>query len=143
VDVLIVEQDADVQETLCDCLEDDGYRCARVDEVPTALGWLGMHPERLVVVVVGNFAGVSGTGPFDGGVPLLRALDAHEPFWGRHGVVGLVALPQHLPADIHDVCARRHVSLLPKPFDVLRLLETVADCARALVAGPSPYVAHA
>jgi CheY-like chemotaxis protein len=134
MDVLIVERDADVQATLCDCLEDDGYRCARVADVSRALGWLDAHPERLVVVLVCDFTSGRGTGPLGGGEPLLRALDTQEPFWGRHAAVALVALPQHLPADIQDLCARRHVSLLPKPFDVDRLLETVADCARALVA---------
>jgi CheY-like chemotaxis protein len=136
MNVLLVERDSEVQASLGDLLEEEGYPCTRVAEAPAAVRWLDAHPAG-DVVLLGNFAVGREAGSFNDGAALLRVLDTRETFWSCHAVVVLVALPDHLPPDIVALIARRHICLLPKPFELTAFVGAVADGARALVAVPS------
>ena len=70
--VLVVEDDRDLREALCDTLELAGFTAHQVDSGEAALAWLGKHSTELVVSDV-NMGGISGH-------ELLAQLQSQYPY---------------------------------------------------------------
>jgi CheY-like chemotaxis protein len=112
-DVLLVEDDADVRETLGIALADEGYRAAVVSDGLSALEWLRTHPKPRLILLDWMM-------PRCGGESFLcqRALD---PNFADVPIVVVTA-----DARVREAAAVRSVAaVLLKPVDLDTLLATV------------------
>ena len=110
--VLVVEDDRDLREALCDTLELAGFATHQTDSGEAALAWLGKQRPDLVVSDV-NMGGISGH-------ELLEQLQAQYPY--------LPVLLMTAYGDIgHAVSAMRHgaADYLVKPFKPQVLVDAV------------------
>lgn len=118
--VLLVEDEPDIRDGVCEILTDDGYDVWSTENADAALLRLQQESRAPDVVLVDFF------------MPGLTTPDflAHlkrQPAWAQARIILMTAASEsQIPSD-----APRH-AVVRKPFDVKRLLETVRTCA-----GPS------
>ena len=114
--VLVVEDDPQIQEVLCEVLVDEGYEVVTAGDGQAALSLLsGMVPDAAVMDVMM---------PFVDGPEVLRWMRAS----GTHATVPVLlmsASPMRIAAD------SEHSAFLRKPFDLQTLLDEVARLVRA------------
>ncbi len=112
--VLIVDDNEAIRENLGECLEMEGYRCWLAPDAGEALRQLQREPRAPDAVLLDlKMPGLSAA-------DFVRALK-RQPRWSRIPVILTTAaldsdVPKDLPFD----------ALLPRPFDVARLLELVS-----------------
>lgn len=112
--IVVAEDQPYILEILAAVLEDEGYRILRADDGAMALAMIEReHPDLLLT---------DNMMPRLSGMALIAELqDRPEP-----------PLPVILMSAITPALAPpRNVTFLPKPFDLTRLLEMVADQVRA------------
>lgn len=125
--VLVVEDDADIRQTLVELLDEAGYVVAAISDGKPALTRLHTSKERLVVLLDLNMPGMSGKA-------VLEAVANHETLPLRHTYILVTANERTLPLAFVKFLTQLRVSVIPKPFDIDRLLEIVAHSATRLTA---------
>lgn len=125
-EVLVVDDDADIRESLRLILEYAGYTVYESPDGRPALEQLQTHPQGMVVVLDLNMPGMDG-------VALLRTLAADPDLLARHRVIMVTARAgDTLPQTDAQLIARRTAALLPKPFELDALLDAVAEASASL-----------
>ena len=125
--VLVVEDDADIRQTLVELLGEAGYVVAEASDGRPVLTRLHTSKERLVVLLDLNMPGMSGKA-------VLEAVANHEILPQRHAYILVTANERTLPLAFATLLTQLHVSVIPKPFDIDHLLEIVAHAAARLAA---------
>lgn len=127
--MLVVDDDAGIRETIRLMLEAVGYVVTEAHDGAEALERLRAGAARYVVLL-------DYTLPHLDGPTLLRTLEADPALAGRHAAVLVSARREVDEPDLRGLCARLGVPILPKPFEMDELLETVAALARRLASPP-------
>lgn len=129
--VLVVDDSADIRETLRLTLEYEGYRVLEAADGQSALDLLRGSSQRLIVLLDHFMPGINGLETLD-----MIAGDASLA--GRHAYVMLTGDGKSgtlmLPHD-HEEWA---VPVVAKPFDLEELLMAVSRARDSLLAVPSP-----
>lgn len=121
VAVLVVDDDDQIRQTLRWVLEDAGYPMLEAPDGAAALDMVRRDPRRLIVLLDVLMPRLDGFG-------VLRTVAAN-PALAKHRVyVLLSAQGRAIPPDL------RHVlfAVVPKPFDLAELLDTLEAAAAAL-----------
>jgi len=127
--VLVADDDAGIRETIRLMLEAAGYIVTEAHDGAEALERLRAGMARYVVLL-------DYTLPHLDGPTLLRTLEADPTFAGRHAAALVSARRELDEPELRDLCARLGVPILPKPFEMDDLLDTVAALARRLASPP-------
>lgn len=123
--VLIVEDDQEIRETLRMALEDEGYGVAEASDGLVALESLRTSQTPLVVLLDFGLPHLDGPG-------LLRVVASDRSLLSRHRYFGVTARSTSRDADLLALCAALGVQIIPKPFELDELLATVAQAVRRL-----------
>lgn len=126
--VLIVDDDADIRETLQYVLRDAGYAIVEVADGEDALDVLRASPYHAVVLLDLLMPGMDGR-------EVLDILQSDHELASRHAFVLMSANHRALQRVPTQLLAELAITLLPKPFDVSTLLEIVADLSARLPGG--------
>ncbi len=123
--VLVVDDDEDIRLTLRALLEDvGGHTVVEAADGVSGLELLRASQQPLVVLLDLLMPGLDGIG-------VLQAVAADEQLATRHAYVLVSvsrrATPENLPPSLALA-----VSIVPKPFDINTLLDTVADAERRI-----------
>ena len=110
--VLVVEDDSEIREALCDVLALAGHQVRGAENGRAALGALETEIPDVILLDLRM--------PVMNGVEFLRAI---EPRNLKTRIIVLTANPQDLPPDVD-------LPLLKKPYDVDRLLREIRGDAR-------------
>ena len=125
-EVLVVDDDDAIRETIRLALEDAGYTVYDAPDGRPALDHLQAHPQGMVVVLDLNMPGMDG-------VAVLRALAADPDLAARHRVIVLTAQTgRTLPLTHAQLITQRAAALVPKPFELDALLHAVAEASGSL-----------
>lgn len=127
--VLIVEDDAPLRQTLRSLLEDEGHSVFEAPDGSPALERLQASPQRLVVLLDVQMPGMDGR-------QVLEAVAAHDLLATRHAYVLMTANASTLPLPFASLLTQLNVPVLAKPFDLDRLLATVAEAAQRITDAP-------
>lgn len=123
--VLVVEDDDAIRETVVDLLRDAGYVVDAVPDGRPALTRLRKSKERLVGLLDLNMPGLDGEA-------VLQAVAAHDVLATRHAFILMTANQRTLSRDFALLLTQLRVSVIAKPFDIDHLLEMVAQAAARL-----------
>jgi CheY-like chemotaxis protein len=134
VQVLIVDDDQGIRETMSLILREEGYDLYEAADGAEALEkMLGIADS--LVVLLDMWMPV-----MDGETTLLAAL-AHDTVWSRTCFIVVTANPQMISPPVRELIALHHIPLLVKPFDIDELVEMVHDRAQRF--GDVPVVQRA
>jgi CheY-like chemotaxis protein len=127
--VLIVEHDTDIRETLRFVLEDEGYGVYEAPNGEWALPLLRQSPKRMVVLLDLN-------SPRTDGRELLAAVAQNDALATRHAYIIMAANEKTLPLAIVTQLTDLQASILTKPFDLEHLLAVIQHTERRLDSAP-------
>src|SRR5579875_2583884 len=116
--ILIVDDDADIRETLRMFLEDEHYEVLEAADGVEALERAQESAEALVILL--DFMM-----PRLDGIDVLRRA-AQDPRLARHAYIIMTALHRPPPADMPLLNQRLRIVHLAKPFDLGQLSQTIA-----------------
>lgn len=122
---LIVDDDADIRETLSYALEDAGFSVVKAADGAEALDILRASPERMVVLLDNLM-------PKLDGLSVLDVVAQDQRLAQRHAYILLTASPQNLPANLADIYSGLSVSALSKPFALDTLQQIMLDALQRL-----------
>ncbi len=123
--ILIASDDADIATLLQDVLRDEGYPTHWYRSGHDALAAMRDHPARCVVLLSLRWPPLHSRA-------LLRVIAAEERLRRRHTCVLLTALWDMLSAEERALLQALGVPIVPKPFELAKLLEVVAQAATQL-----------
>ena len=118
--ILVVDDDASIRETLRELLEDSGYAVAEARDGLQALEYLRKSPAPVVVLLdlmMPRMDGAAVLGAVAGDLGRLR----------RHAYIMMTAGHQTMSLAFAHLLADLDVQVIYKPFDIDRLLETIAN----------------
>lgn len=127
VAVLLVEDDADIRETLRIALEDEGYVVYEAEDGLEALEMLRDSMTPLVVALDLRLPRLNGDA-------LLRRVTTYEQLPARHSYLLVTANRELLSQASLRLLKRMDVRVIAKPFDLDALLDLVSDAADDLSA---------
>lgn len=126
VDVLVVDDDQAIRAVLRAVLDEAGYTVYDAPDGRPALHRLQTHPQGMVVLLDLNMPGVDG-------LAVLTAVAGDSRLAMRHRIILITAQPSRtLPLAHAQLIAQHATAVLPKPFDLEDLLQTVAEAAQRL-----------
>jgi CheY-like chemotaxis protein len=128
IDVLIVDDDVDIRQTVRFLLEDTGYTVYEAPEGQPALEELSTHPRGMVVILDWNMPGMDGEA-------LLHAVTANRALANRNAYILLsayVSAKRALPPAFTTLLTQVDAQVLAKPFEVDDLLTAVERAATHL-----------
>jgi DNA-binding NtrC family response regulator len=132
VDVCIVEEDADLRESLQTILDSAGYTTTALPDFAAAFAYLRARSAP-VVVLAGNAQ------PHHCHIAAFFAqVVADDAVAARHRFVVLSTAPALIPPDMRAILDRLRVPVLPKPFDVDTLLDAVGRVPARAARGRRP-----
>jgi CheY-like chemotaxis protein len=123
--VLVVDDDEGVRESLRWILEDEGYIVYEAPNGSPALERLRDNPNGMVVLLDVNMPGVDG-------MDVMRAVEEQEQLAARHAYIVMTANGRTLPLAFVKQLTRLQTPVLTKPFDLEKLLDTVAAAAEKI-----------
>jgi two-component system, OmpR family, response regulator MprA len=126
--VLVVDDDRAIRETLRVALEDEGYRVAEAGDGAQALALLRAAPDPYVVLLDLRM-------PMFDGAGLLRVVAADDGLAARHAYAIITANLDAVPAARAATRGRMTVPVIPKPFDLDEVLDFVARAAAGMTVG--------
>jgi CheY-like chemotaxis protein len=124
--VLVVDDDDTIRESLVWLLLDEGYTVYEAPDGQPALERLREHPDGMVVLLDVNM-------PQMDGIAVLQAVEADPPLAARHAFILMSAFHRTLPLAFVQQMTRLNVPMVAKPFDLDRLVATVAAAAERLL----------
>ena len=119
--VLVVDDDGPIRQTLRWVLEDAGYPILEAPDGVAALDVVRRDPRRLIVLLDLLMPQLDGYG-------VLRAVAANPALAERRVYVLLSAQGRMIPPELRDLL----FAVVPKPFELADLLDTVEAGAAAL-----------
>jgi CheY-like chemotaxis protein len=123
--VLVVDDDHSIRETLRCVLEDEGYHVLEAPDGMAALDVLRATPAPTVVLLDLMMPRLDGVG-------MLSAV-AHDPrLASQNAYIVITANRYRLDNRAAHLLTDLHVPVVPKPFDMDSLLDTVALAARRI-----------
>jgi CheY-like chemotaxis protein len=123
--VLIVDDDDDIRETVRWILEDAGYAVEEAGHGAAALAQLGNTAQRMVVLL-------DVVMPETGGTDVLQQVATDETL-AQHAFILMTAVPpSRFSPELNQLLATLSVPVITKPFDVDSLLRTVEQTAERL-----------
>jgi CheY-like chemotaxis protein len=129
VSVLVVDDDEDLRDSLCDLMRMEGYTVFTAPDSMSALERLRTHPTPMIVLLDWYM-------PSMDGLQVLQALAADEAAVQAHIFIVLTAaeyeLKRRLSRDIAAIPSHLSVTVLGKPFDMDDLLALVTRAAAHL-----------
>jgi CheY-like chemotaxis protein len=128
-EVLVVDDDEEIRETLRWVLEDEGHTVHEAADGVGALAILRASAQPLVVLLDLMMPRLNGEG-------VLRAVDADAALRDQHSVVLVTAKGKSVPAQIAWLLHDLRAPIIPKPFDLDDLLRAVDRAARRLERQP-------
>lgn len=126
--VVVVDDDEAIRETLRLVLEDIGYPVEDVEDGQAALALLRKDTARVVVLLDLIMRGMHGDA-------VLREVIKDERLQ-RHCYVLMTAAHNRLTSSLMELLEALEAPVLPKPFDLDVLLETVETTARRIEQQP-------
>lgn len=123
--VLVVDDDDAIRESVALCLRDEGYTVLEAADGMSALDRMREHREGMVVLLDLNMPEVSGYG-------VVQAVELEPALSARHVLVIMSAQRRTLPLAFVEQMTRLHIAVLPKPFDITKLVEVVATANERL-----------
>jgi two-component system response regulator MprA len=127
-EVLVVDDDRAIRETLRVALEDEGYRVAEAGDGAQALALLRAAQNAYVVLLDLRMPLLDGAG-------LLRLVAADDELATRHVYAIITANLDAVPAARAATLGRIAVPVIPKPFDLDEVLDYVARAAAGMMVG--------
>ena len=127
VSILLVEDDADIRETLRIALEDEGYVVYEAEDGLEALAMLRTSATPLIVALDLRLPRLNGDA-------LLRRVTMYEHLPARHSYLLVTANRELLSQASLRLLKRMDVCVIAKPFDLDDLLHRVSDAADDLSA---------
>jgi CheY-like chemotaxis protein len=118
-DILIIEDDADLRDTLAEVLALEGYKVHRAANGLQALQLLRLHPPPAVILMDLMMPVMDGW--------VFRSLLKQDPVLGQIPVVVMSAVA---PSGLREASLDA-VGFLPKPVDMDDLFTLVARCCRS------------
>jgi CheY-like chemotaxis protein len=125
VPVLVVDDDDGVRDSLRWLLEDEGYTVYDAPDGKLALEHLRDHPERMVVLLDLNMPGTDG-------MEVMQSVEDQASLAARHAFIVMTANGRTLPLAFAQRLTRLETPVIYKPFDLDKLLATVATAAHRL-----------
>jgi CheY-like chemotaxis protein len=125
VNVLVVDDDEAIRETLRIVLEDAGYNVSEAGDGMTALRVLRTSRDSMVVLLDLMMPGLDGAG-------LLGTVANDHRLAECFAYVLVTANDKTLPLAFANLLKNLDVPVVSKPFDVDRLLEVVEEAAKRL-----------
>lgn len=123
--VLVVDDDAPIRETLRLMLEDEGYVFLEAANGAQALAQLHDETRRLVVLLDMIM-------PQPDGVAVLRAVAEDAKLTRRHEYIVATAGDDAFVSSVEPLVATVSAQVVRKPFDIDEVLEAVATAVRRL-----------
>ncbi|HEX6123521.1 MAG TPA: response regulator [Ktedonobacterales bacterium] len=120
--VLVVDDDQDIRDVVRFILEDAGYEVLEAGDGETALQTLRASPTPLIVLLDLLM-------PRPNGLDVLTEITADPALKQRHAYILLTADNAVLREQAEPLLTRLSAPTIGKPFDVDKLLETVASVA--------------
>ena len=118
--VLVVDDDDDLRETICDVLEDDGFAAASAANGKEALDYLRSSPRPAMILLDLSMPVMDGV--------TFRELQRSDPAFAEIPVVVFSAA-----ASLAEKCRDLGVEVLKKPLKLEQLLAVVARyCGRSV-----------
>ncbi|MGZ3636536.1 MAG: response regulator [Ktedonobacterales bacterium] len=124
-EILVVDDDFSIRETLQMLLEEDGYTVAEVAEGGAALAYLRQHNDPMVVLLDHVMPGMDGA-------QTLQAVAQDEQLAHTHAYILLTASARNVVSSLLNSLGDLSVTVVAKPFDLDELLDTVARISREL-----------
>ena len=123
--VLVVDDDEVIRAVLSELLTDEGYEVYLAPDGEPALQRLRERPQGMVVLLDLNMPGMDGA-------QVLQAVVAEAPLAQRHEFIMLSAFAPSvgLPRALAALFAHLEVPVIPKPFDIKCIVDTVAQAAQ-------------
>lgn len=118
-EILVVDDDYSIRETLKMVLEEDGYTVIEVTEGGAALAYLRQQSDPMVVLIDHVMPGMDGA-------QTLCAVAQDERLARTHAYILLTASAQSVVSSLLSSLGDLSVAVLAKPFDLEDLLSTVA-----------------
>jgi CheY-like chemotaxis protein len=125
VNILVVDDDDAIRETLRFALEDAGYQVSEAAEGMAALRLLRSTRERMVVLLDLMMPGLDGAG-------VLGAVAGDHQLATKHSYILVTANTRTLTLAFANLLSNLHVPTLRKPFDIDDLLKAVARASDRL-----------
>lgn len=123
--VLIVDDDQDIREVVRFILEDANYEVLEAGDGNTAMQMLHANSQTPMVVLLDLLM------PQPNGIDVLKQVVANPPLC-RHFYLLLTADNTALRQQAESLLAQLSAQVITKPFDVVKLLETVEYASKAL-----------
>lgn len=123
--ILVIDDDKAIRDTLRLALEDSHYQVHEADDGNAGLAAV-MTSNTPLVVLLDQFM------PHLDGVGMLTKVVANSATQVPHGFILMTASPQTLPSDMSAFGQSLLLRLMPKPFDIDKLLDTVAEVAQQI-----------
>ncbi|HEX8032391.1 MAG TPA: response regulator [Ktedonobacterales bacterium] len=120
IHILIVDDDRSIRATLRAVLEDEEYNVLEAENGNTALALLQATYGPVVVLLDLRMPGLDGTG-------VLEAVAADARLATHNAYILITANSHSIPADTSRLLEQLDVPVVPKPFDLDILLETVTE----------------
>src|SRR5579884_2391375 len=126
--ILIVDDDADIREALCELLRDEGYEVVEAADGVAAMNVMLSSPERLVVLLDLLMPHLSG---FD----VLSLVTENDDLVARHSFIVVTAnkaaadSPVAVDPYFASLLDRYQIPIVSKPFNIDVLLQEVAQAA--------------
>jgi CheY-like chemotaxis protein len=124
-EILVVDDDFSIRETLKMVLEEDGYTVVEMAEGGAALAYLRQHNDPMVVLLDHVMPGMDGA-------QTLRAVAQDEHLAHTHAYILLTASARNVVSSLLSPLGDLAVAVVAKPFDLDELLNTVARACREL-----------
>lgn len=118
-EILVVDDDFSIRETLRMALEEDGYTVAEVAEGGSALKYLRQHSEPMVVLLDHMMPGMDGA-------QTLLAVAQDEYLARTHAYILLTGSVGNVVSSLLQPLGDLSVAVIAKPFDLDELFTTVA-----------------
>lgn len=124
-EILVVDDDLSIRETLMMVLEEDGYTVAEAADGRAALAFLRQHKDPVVVLLDHVMPGMDGA-------QTLRVVSQDDHLARTHAYILLTASSRNVIPRLLSSLGDLPVTVIAKPFDLDELLATVARTCRDL-----------
>lgn len=129
VSVLVVDDSADIRETLRLALECEGYRVLEAMDGQSALDLLRWSSQQLVVLLDHHMPGING-------MEMLDVIARDDALAGRHAYVMLTGDSPSGTLRLVSGREERAIPVVAKPFDLDDLLTAISRARDSLLAVP-------
>jgi len=123
--VLVVDDDQDIRETMRFILEDEGHEVFEAPDGLAALDLLRTHPYPLVVLLDFMMPRLDGAG-------VLGAVAGDHRLATRHAYIMTTASQRGVPGALNNLLTNLSVPILRKPVDIDDLLDAVEGASYRL-----------